>query len=304
MADGALLEGVPFSALANLAPSSLKDEPLIASHSLRFLPTERLLLVPQGRPPERRFLGVADPIYNVADARRLQKAGRPDQARAGRLDQPRASRLDQQRVDLLEANESGSAPLARLVGSDREIRSAAKIAAMPDSQILVGPEASGATLSRALKNTPEVLHFAVHVVSPPGHPQEAALALSLTPDGLPELLTPEAIAAYRVPGTLVVLSGCSSEQGKVLPSAGLIGLSRAWLLAGASAVIVSAWPTPDDSGQFFSAFYSHFQACKMVPSPKSGKSVTGSPIGYGAKRRLPQLAFLLGGVFDRFQGVK
>jgi CHAT domain-containing protein len=57
----------------------------------------------------------------------------------------------------------------------------------------------------------------------------------------------------------VVLSGCASQQGEVLPGAGLVGLSRAWLLAGASAVIVSAWPTPDDSGQFFSTFYSHFQ---------------------------------------------
>ncbi|MBV9268198.1 MAG: CHAT domain-containing protein, partial [Acidobacteriaceae bacterium] len=50
------------------------------------------------------------------------------------------------------------------------------------------------------------------------------------------------------------------QQGEVLPSAGLIGLSRSWLLAGASAVIVSAWPTPDDSGQFFSDFYHHLQA--------------------------------------------
>ena len=76
---------------------------------------------------------------------------------------------------------------------------------------------------------------------------------------MPELLTREAIAGYRVPGSLVVMSGCSSQQGETLPSAGLIGLSRAWLLAGASAVIVSAWPTPDDSGRFFSSFYSHFQ---------------------------------------------
>jgi CHAT domain-containing protein len=75
----------------------------------------------------------------------------------------------------------------------------------------------------------------------------------------PELLTREAIAEYRVPGSLVVMSGCSSQRGETLPSAGLIGLSRAWLLAGASAVIVSAWPTPDDSGRFFSSFYSHLQ---------------------------------------------
>jgi CHAT domain-containing protein len=58
----------------------------------------------------------------------------------------------------------------------------------------------------------------------------------------------------------VVLSGCSSQQGENLPSAGIIGLSRAFLLAGASAVVVSAWPTPDDSGRFFTAFYQHLQS--------------------------------------------
>ena len=52
-----------------------------------------------------------------------------------------------------------------------------------------------------------------------------------------------------------ILSGCASQHGVVVAGAGLIGLSRAWLLAGASAVVVSAWPTPDDSGRFFEAFY-------------------------------------------------
>jgi CHAT domain-containing protein len=66
-----------------------------------------------------------------------------------------------------------------------------------------------------------------------------------------------------LPGTLVVLSGCSSSQGKTVPSAGLLGLSRAWLLAGAEAVIASSWPTPDDSGRFFSLFYSHLRAATI-----------------------------------------
>ena len=38
---------------------------------------------------------------------------------------------------------------------------------------------------------------------------------------------------------------------------------REWarrLLAGASAVLVTAWPTPDDSGTFFKSFYTHFHA--------------------------------------------
>ena len=34
-------------------------------------------------------------------------------------------------------------------------------------------------------------------------------------------------------GGLVVLSGCHSDAGRVLPGAGLLGLTRAWLTAGA-----------------------------------------------------------------------
>ena len=138
--------------------------------------------------------------------------------------------------------------------------------------ILSGPSATEAALRHALAETPEFLHFAVHVVSPPGKPQEAALALSLTSDNLPELLTRESIAGYRVPGSLVILSGCASGQGEALPSAGLIGLSRAWLLAGATAVVVSAWPIPDDSGEFFSAFYRHLQ--NSVSGPLAQRAAT------------------------------
>jgi CHAT domain-containing protein len=35
----------------------------------------------------------------------------------------------------------------------------------------------------------------------------------------------------------------------------LLGLSRAWLAAGAEAVVASLWPTPDDNGRLFVSFY-------------------------------------------------
>ncbi|MBV8833675.1 MAG: CHAT domain-containing protein, partial [Acidobacteriaceae bacterium] len=53
-----------------------------------------------------------------------------------------------------------------------------------------------------------------------------------------------------------------------LPGAGVIGLSRAWLLAGAAGVIVSAWPTPDDAGSFFTAFYNHLRSSPGGPLAK------------------------------------
>lgn len=238
VADGALLTGVPFAVLPNPVASG-DGAYLIEGHSIRFLPSELLLLSPRTQRPAARFVGVADPIYNLADARIKHKPG-----------------LDASPV------EASSVTLARLAGSGQETRMSAQQSGLQNSRVLDGPNATEQALRKVLDLTPEVLHFAVHVVSPPGRPQEAALALSLNNQGVPELLTPEAIAQFRLPGTLVVLSGCYSSQGIAVPSAGLLGLSRAWLLAGAEAVVASAWPTPDDSGRFFTLFYSYLHAAK------------------------------------------
>ncbi len=237
--DGVLLNGVPFSSMVDLSKTRAGAF-LTGAHSLRFLPSEFLLLNSRIEKPNRRFTGVGDPIYNLADPRSGPSKGK---------------------------DKSASFGLARLAGSGREVQAAARESGLPETEILLGSQATVGGLQKALAKKPQILHFAVHVVDPeendPGNTNEgsqAALALSLAGDSLPELLTTEAIAALRLPGSLVILSGCSSEKGEVLPGAGLMGLSRAWLLAGAAAVVVSAWPTPDDSGRFFSSFYGHFHA--------------------------------------------
>jgi CHAT domain-containing protein len=51
------------------------------------------------------------------------------------------------------------------------------------------------------------------------------------------------------------MSGCSSGTGQVVAGAGLLGLSNAWLMAGARAVMATAWPVEDTSGEFFAHFY-------------------------------------------------
>jgi CHAT domain-containing protein len=231
-AEGELLEGVPFSSLIDLS-SSYRLNFLTKSHNIRLIPTELFLLSADKIATRRLFVGIGDPIYNTADSR---------SARAGQL-APVSSRA--------------AVALGRLPGSDREIRSAARESGQRDTRLLTGARATVSSLQEAISEHPEILHFAVHVVESEGPFSQPALALSLTKDDMPELLTPEAIAALRVPGSLVILSGCSSQSGEVLPGAGLMGLSRAWLLAGAAAVVASAWPTPDDSGRFFSSFYSH-----------------------------------------------
>ena len=43
--------------------------------------------------------------------------------------------------------------------------------------------------------------------------------------------------------------------GAALPGAGLIGLTRAWLFGGATAVAATYWPVEDDRGELFAGMY-------------------------------------------------
>jgi CHAT domain-containing protein len=44
------------------------------------------------------------------------------------------------------------------------------------------------------------------------------------------------------------LNGCHSGQGDALPGAGLMGLTRAWIGAGARSVLATQWDIPDEAG--------------------------------------------------------
>jgi len=181
-----------------------------------------------------RFVGVGDAVYNRADPRLRRPAGGSVAIAAG-----------------LE--------LARLAGSGVEIRACAK-AWGPEGEavLLEGVQATREGLWQALDGEASVLHMATHVTRKESGSQ-AFVALSLRPNGEPDWLSAADIAARRVRVGLVVLSGCSSGLGEALPGAGLMGLTRAWLAAGAEAVAASLWPTPDDSGSLFLSFYRHLK---------------------------------------------
>jgi CHAT domain-containing protein len=242
--DGTLFVNVPLAALPD--PSGAKcmspvetcgSVPLIADHTIRFLSSE-FSLSTNPAPLHQKFLfaGIGDPVYNIADARYHGNRS----------------------VNFSRVSYGTTAPLARLVGSGEEVRQSAAL--FTNAELLTGEAASAESLQKLLEAHPTVIHLAVHVLSRPEHPEEAALALSLGKDRVPELLTSELISTYHVPGSLVVMSGCDSEQGKAVPGVGVMGLSRSWLLAGASAVVASTWPMPDEDGKFFRFFYEHFKA--------------------------------------------
>ena len=81
------------------------------------------------------------------------------------------------------------------------------------------------------------------------------IALGLGDGKETQLLPAMEIARWAIHAGVVVLSGCESAAGPVLPATGLMGLTRAWLRAGAGAVVASRWPTPDDEGELFRSLY-------------------------------------------------
>ncbi|MCS6953062.1 MAG: CHAT domain-containing tetratricopeptide repeat protein [Bryobacterales bacterium] len=196
------------------------------------------------------FVGYGDAIYNRADAR--IRTGPP--IPRGPQGTVRASLWPQ----LFAASPSEpELELPRLVGSGRELEHCARIWQQGGGAavLLRGREATRQSLETHLQQAPEVLHLATHMLETKYPRKQAHVFLGLGPRGDPELLTPVEIVRRRLGARLVVLSGCGSGRAEVLPSTGLLGLTRAWLGAGARAVVATLWSTPDDSGEFFADFY-------------------------------------------------
>ena len=133
-----------------------------------------------------------------------------------------------------------------------------------EAVVLQGPEAQRDAFLGRLQGRPAVIHLATHVLFPAANRQQGLIAFSLggsrtggTPasPAEPEFLTTSEIAGLRVPGALVVMTGCATGSGEAQAGAGLLGLTRAWLMAGASTVISTAWPVEDNSGGIFARFY-------------------------------------------------
>ena len=237
--DGALFN-VPFAAL--VTGQGANPVYLVESHTLQTVSGALLLNTAanaEGSDRRRRgeFLGVGDPVYNQVDPRwRGAVSTRPS-----------------------------TGQLQRLVGSRNEVEASAAtwVAGGGAAVVLQGRDAQRNAFMKRLRERPSVIHLATHVLFSPGNLEQGLIAFSLADSTVasaghaaePEFLTTSEIAGLRVPGALVVMTGCSTSGGEAQAGAGLLGLTRAWLMAGASTVISTAWPVEDNSGGIFARFY-------------------------------------------------
>jgi CHAT domain-containing protein len=182
------------------------------------------------------MVALGDPIYNAADPRLKTN---PTQASTSFFQ--------------LVASEHGGLP--RLVGSGAEIDICARNWGK-GAVLLQGAGATREALLQEMAKGPAALHLATHVIDSSGVPPQGLIALTMGRSGAPELLEPREIESWRYRLGLVTMSGCASASPTAARSgSGLLGLTRAWLAAGARQVIASRWNVPDESGALFAALY-------------------------------------------------
>jgi CHAT domain-containing protein len=113
---------------------------------------------------------------------------------------------------------------------------------------LLGRDATESGLRDALANKPRwrAIHIACHGLVDPDQPMFSSLAL--TPAGEDDgFLTALEVFRMKCPADLVVLSACETGKGKVYKAEGIVGLTRAFMFAGAPRVLVSLWKVDDDA---------------------------------------------------------
>jgi CHAT domain-containing protein len=132
-----------------------------------------------------------------------------------------------------------------LPGSTQEVVESAH-SIRGSKQLLLERDATEAAFKALPLSDFRIVHLAVHGVANTAFPDRAALVLGSSgrsrEDGL---LQVREIRDLPLRAELVTLSACDTGTGKLLGQEGIASLERAFLLAGAKAVIASLWPADD-----------------------------------------------------------
>lgn len=212
---------VPFGKLHVLPFHTLpfKEQPLVASHAVSYLPSASVLqFVQLDRPltANQRVLAIGNPA-NMAYKPRFAKQ---------------------------------STPQAPLVGAEKEAVFVAKL--FPEGLALTGNQPTKEVVRDALDDYP-IVHFATHGILSDESPLLSSILLA---NG--EALTVYELMGTQLNADLVVLSACRTAQGEVTQGDDVLGLTRGLLAAGARSAVATLWPVDDiATSLFMEQFYQH-----------------------------------------------
>lgn len=126
----------------------------------------------------------------------------------------------------------------------------------PDNRlrVLEGKEATAKTYLESQPERFSYIHFVTHGTASVRHPLESAVILS--PDGSSYKLYARDIVQHHINAGLVTISACNGAGARPYSGEGLVGLSWAFVRAGAHNVISALWEVSDASApQFMDSLY-------------------------------------------------
>jgi CHAT domain-containing protein len=294
VADGAL-NYVPFEALVKSSASAdYSSLPyLIKSNEIIYAPSASVvgaIRQQNNNRDGRAILILADPVFNSNDVR-AKGAG------SGPSGDTRGLGIQSALSDVAGAPASADAgaakmqglPLARLAGTRTEAEQIVKLAKASGTQAdtWLDLDASEDNVDTRDISKYRVLHIATHGLLNAERPQFTGVVLSLVgnknEDGF---LRTDEVFNLRLGSPLVMLSACETGLGKEKRGEGVMGLTRAFMYAGAPTVGVSLWSVADKStADLMTDFYKRL----LGSSAANSGAVTAS-----AAMREAQLAMITG----------
>lgn len=236
------LHYVPFSAL----PLPSTGKPLVARNEVVRLPSASIIDVLRrdaaNRPHSNAIAIVADPVFDSDD--------------------PRLHRHQSDRAMFVTAKApSEPVDFPRLRFSRVEGDEIASLAPHGKVQLIRDFNADRDVFLRGALRDDRILHIATHTVIDNDHPALSKIVLSRVDergrarDGYLRLYE---IYNLNLHADLVVLSACRTALGTEIRGEGLVGLTRAFLYAGASRVVASLWSVQDKAtAELMRHFYTH-----------------------------------------------
>ena len=276
VADGAL-NYIPFEVLLKTADSGDFSSLgyLVKTNEIVYSPSASVVgAIKQQRTKNtsRAMLIIADPVFNSNDARARKTAVSTTDAEVRGLG-IQSALADVAGDNSAPAVKMEGLPLARLAGTRLEADQISKLAKSSggETDVWLDLDANEDNLATRDISKYRIIHVATHGLLNAERPQFTGVVLSLvgnkSHDGF---LRTDEVFNLHLGGPLVVLSACETGLGKEKRGEGVMGLTRAFMYAGAPTVGVSLWSVADRStAELMTDFYRRFLSANEGSSAAS-----------------------------------
>jgi CHAT domain-containing protein len=159
-----------------------------------------------------------------------------------------------------QVNITRGLPRTPLPNTRNEVEDIASLYPPDSRKLLLGRDASKASLAKETLRDFKDIHLATHAFYDEARPERSGIVLSAAEhdDGVMRVAD---IVKLRLHADLVVLSACQTGLGPFVRGEGIDGIARAFLFAGTPRVVVSLWNVNDvATGDLMKAFYSKMRA--------------------------------------------